>query len=174
MTSKEKVLQREHDRGRPVGRVQGRADALDLASRAKDMDGTAIIAEDSKVPLFEWGKDYSGCPVGAPIGEIIDGELQVFTMITPVNTANYPGITPNTERSLYSLCHTKDPAKAKPWVASQGTSGLYKLDECCTYPYTDGSTHVFRNLYDNNEYPPLTLNVEGRWEDLGEVTLWQA
>ena len=68
-------------------RAQGRADALNLASRAPQMDGTAIIAEESKVPLFVWGTDYSGCPVGAPIGQIIDGELQIFTMLVPVNTA---------------------------------------------------------------------------------------
>lgn len=162
MTNKELIL--------GVMRDQGRADALDLRERAKDMDGTAIIAEEQKVPLFVWGTDYSGCPVGSPIGEIIDGELQIFTMITPVNTANYPGITPNTERSLYSLCHTKDPAKAKPWVAPYGTSGLWHVDEVCTHPYTDGTTHVFRNRYENNDFPPLTLNVEDRWEDLGDVS----
>lgn len=154
MTSKERVLQRERERGK--------MDALDLASRAKDMDGTAIIAEDTKVPLFVWGADYSKCPVGSPIGEIIDGELQVFTMITPVNTAHYPGITPNTERSLYSLCHTKDPTKAKPWVAPHGTSGLYAMNECATE-----NGHVYRNLYSNNEFQPSVLPE--RWEDLGAI-----
>lgn len=171
--SKERVLQRQHAQGRPVGRTQGRADALELASRAKDMDGTAIIAEEQKVPLFVWGTDYSGCPMGAPIGDIIDGEFFVFTMTVPVNTAHYPGMQPSKNPAQFSMCHTKDPAKARHWVASNGTSGLWKVEECCTYPYTDGTTHVFRNLHDNNEYPPLTLNVEGRWEDLGEVSLWQ-
>ena len=159
MTSKERVLQREHDRGRVSGKPMGKSDALDLASRASTMDGTAIIAEEQKVPLFVWGTDYSNCPIGAPIAEIIDGEVQIFTMITPVNTANYPGITPNTERSLYSLRHTKDPVKAKPWIASQGTSGLYEVDECCTY-----NGKVWRNLHHNNEYPPETPTVEDRWE----------
>lgn len=149
-----------------IMRSQGKADALDLANRASTMDGTAIIAEESKVPLFVWGMDYSVCPVGSPIGEIIDGELQIFTMITPVNTANYPGITPNTERSLYSLCHTKDPAKAKPFVDAQGTSGMYKLGECCT-----DAGHVWRNLYEDNVYRPTALPE--RWEDLGEVSVWQ-
>lgn len=132
-----------------IMRKQGKTDALDLASRASTMDGTAIIAEEQKVPLFVWGTDYSGCPVGTPIAEIIDGEVQIFTMITPVNTANYPGITPNTERSLYSLCHTKDPAKAKPWVAPNGTSGLYMAGECCT---ENGST--YRSTQGNNPHTP--------------------
>lgn len=173
MTSKERVLQREHDRGKPVGKVQGRADALDLAARAPELDGTAIIAEEQKVPLFVWGTDYSGCPRGTPIGEIIDGEFFVFTMITPVNTANYPGMQPSKNPAEFSMCHTKDPAKAKPWVGPYGQSGWYFLDECCTWPHPDGTTHVHRNKYDKNEFPPLTLNVEDRWEDLGEVSLWQ-
>ena len=173
MTSKERVLQREHDRGIPIGRVQGKADALDLAARAADMDGTAIIAEEQKVPLFVWGTDYSKCQRGAPIGEIIDGEFFVFTMITPVNTANYPGMQPSKNPAEFSMCHTKDPAKARHWIAPNGISGIWRLDEVCTWPHPDGTTHVHRNRHDNNEYPPLTLTVEDRWEDLGEVSLWQ-
>lgn len=162
MTSKERVLQREKDRGRPAGKLQGKSDALDLAKRAEGMDGTAIIAEEQKVPLFVPGTDYSGCPKGTPIGEIIDGEVQIFTMITPVNTVNYPGITPNTERSLFSLCHTTDPEKAKPFVDARGISGMYQIGECCT-----DAGHVWRNLYADNVYRPTVLPE--RWEDLGEV-----
>lgn len=156
-----------------IMRKQGRADALDLAQRAGAMDGTAIIAEEQKIPLFVSGADYSGCPSGTPIAEIVDGEVQIFTMIIPVNTAHYPGITPNRDRSLFSLCHTTDPKKAKPWMPSQGISGLYRVGECCTYPHTDGAVHVFRSAVPDNQYPPLTINVEHYWEDLGEVSLWK-
>lgn len=141
---------------------KGKSDALDLAKRAQGMDGTAIIDEEEKVPLFVWGTDYSGCPVDTPIAEFIDGEKQIFTMIVPVNTANYPGITPNTERSLYSLRHTNNPRKAKDFVYPYGTSGMYKPDECCT----EGG-FVWRNLYPNNEFPPSS--APDRWEMLGTV-----
>lgn len=162
MTSKERVLQREHDRGHPAGKVQGKADALDLAARAPEMDGTAIIAEEQKIPAWNQDTDYSKQTAGIPVQD----EDQVWLLIQPHNAAHYPG-RPSANRALWGLAHTKDPAKAKPWVASYGTSGMYKLDECCTYPHTDGTIHVFRNKHDNNEYPPLTLNVEDRWEDLG-------
>lgn len=152
MTSKERVLQRERDRGRLA--------ALDLAKRASVLTPTEIIAEETKVPMFVWGKDYSACPVGSPIGEIVDGELQIFTMITPVNTAHYPGITPNTERSLFSLCHTKDPKRAKAWVAPLGVSGLYMLDECCI-----DAGHVWRSTVSDNAYAPSAYPQN--WEDLG-------
>lgn len=162
MTSKERVLQREHDRGHPVGKVQGKADALDLAQRADGMDGTAIIAEEQKVPMFVSGADYSACPKGAPIGEIVDGELQIFTMITPVNTANYPGITPNTQRDLYSLCHTKDPKRAKLWLAPLGISGMYMVDECCV-----DAGHVWQSNRDDNAFSPSAY--PSYWVDLGPV-----
>lgn len=157
MTSKERVLQRERDRAKPVGKATGRADALDLAARASTMTETEIIAEEQKVPMFVWGTDYSACPAGSPIGEIVDGELQIFAMITPVNTAHYPGITPNTERSLFSLMHTTDPAKAKAWVAPLGTSGLYMLDECCKVDNV-----VYRSIVDNNAYSPV--DYAANWE----------
>ena len=50
-----------------VMRAQGKADALDLRSRAKDMDGTAIIAEREKAPNWQADKDYSSWPAGAPV-----------------------------------------------------------------------------------------------------------
>lgn len=144
---------------------EGRRQALDLISRAPELDGTAVIAEEEHIPAWNEKADYSRHPRGIPVTD----EGQVWILVIPHNAASYPGVRPSGNRACWGLAHTKDPKKAKPWVASYGVSGLYVLDECCTYPTADGTTHVFRNLYDNNEFPPLTLNVEGRWEDLGEV-----
>lgn len=146
-------------------RQQGKADALALREASPAMTGTELIDEETKIPPFDPTRDYSGWPIGAPV---ID-EGQVWTLLIPHNAANYSG-RPSNLRALWGLAHTTDPTKAKSWVASYGTSGLYLVDECCTYPYTDGTSHVFRNLYDKNEFPPLTLNVEDRWEDLGVVS----
>ncbi len=147
---------------------EGRRNALDLANRAPDMDGTAIIAEEDHIPAWSEKADYTAQPAGIPVQD----EGQVWLLLIPHRAADYVG-RPATLRALWGLAHTKDPAKAKPWVASYGQSGWYLLDECCTWPFGDGTDHVFRNLHDNNEFPPLTLNVEDRWEDLGEVSLWQ-
>ena len=144
-------------------RRSGKADALDLRERAPSLTGTEVIAEESKVPAFDPNKDYTNWPVSAPVAD----EDQVWILIIPHNAADYSG-RPSTLRALWGLAHTTDPAKAKPWVASYGTSGLYKLDEVCTY-----NGHIWRNLYNDNDYPPETPNVEDRWEDLGEVSLWQ-
>ena len=132
------------------------------------MDGTAIIAEEDHIPAWSEKADYTAQPAGIPVQD----EGQVWLLLIPHNAAHYTG-RPSKNRALWGLAHTTDPHKAKPWVASYGTSGLYKIDECCTWLHPDGTTHVHRNKQDNNQYPPLTLNVEDWWEDLGEVSLWQ-
>lgn len=121
-----------------MARSQGREDALDLRGRAKDMDGTAIIAEEHKIPTWE-KKDYSAYPAGAPVQH----EGQDYKIITPHDARNYDG-TPATLPALYSICHTKDASKAKPWQTPNGTSGMYMLDEC----YKEGET-VYRCKQDN-------------------------
>ena len=144
-------------------RSQGRFDALQLILAAPDMTGTELIAEEIKIPAWSPTADYSGQSPGVPGQD----EGQVWTLIIPHNAAGYSG-RPAQLRALWGLAHTKDPAKAKSWVAPYGISGLYMVDECCTYINpADGLVHVLRNLYENNEYPPYTLNVEHRWQDLG-------
>ena len=168
MTSKERVLQREHDRGMPVGKVQGRADALDLAARAPKMTGTEIIAEEDHVPAWSESAVYTTAQVGFPVQDA----GQVYTILMPHTPAHNPGSRPADLRAIYSLLHTTDPKKAKPWMPSYGTSGLYRFNEVCAYPNAEGVKHVWRNLWEGNEYPPLTLNAESRWEDLGEAAAY--
>ena len=47
--------------------------------------------------------------------------------------------------SLWNLCHTKDPTRAKPWFAPNGQSGMYMTGEC--YLAKDGK--VYRCKQDN-------------------------
>ena len=65
-------------------RSMGRADALDLRARAVDLDGTAIIAEESKIPAWDRGREYSRWPAGAPVTD--DG--QVWGLRQPHNAAH--------------------------------------------------------------------------------------
>lgn len=107
----------------------GRQHALDLRSRADAMDGTGIIAEENKIPIFDPKKNYLSWVVGAPVKELVDGEFQTFKLIQPYNAAHYTG-TPSTLPALWSICHTKDPKRAKPYVEPNGISGMYMKDEC--------------------------------------------
>ena len=118
----------------------GRREAAALRETASTLTGTEIIAQERAVPPWDAQKDYTGCPVGTPVTD----EGQVWTLIQPHNAANYQG-RPSTLRALWGLAHTTDPAKAKPWVAPQGTSGMYMKGEC--YLAADGT--VRRCLQDN-------------------------
>ena len=132
-----------------VMRAQGKADALDLRARAPELDGTAIIAEEAKVPQFDGTKDYSSWAIGSPVWEEVNGERQVFTLLQPHNASHYPGRRPADLPALWSICHTKDPSKAKEWLAPNGTSGMYMSGECCV----DGGV-VYRCLTDNTVHSP--------------------
>ena len=150
MTSKERVLQRERDRGRTA--------ALDLANRAvsENLDGTALIAEQDKIPAWNekavYGEKYIGCPVQ-------DGE-QVYTLLSPHTPAHNPGFRPADLPAIYSIRHTKDPAKAKPYMAPNGISGVYEKGDCCVY---DGVT--YRSVFEgDNVWSPV--DYPAGWEEV--------
>lgn len=126
-----------------VFRSLGRADALKLRTEAADLTGTQIIAREHSAPAFDPAKDYSNWPIGAPVTD----EGQIWLLLQPHNAANYDG-RPSTLRALWGLAHTTNPARAKPWVDSYGTSGMYMTGEC--YVDTDGVVH--RCLQDNVVY----------------------
>lgn len=154
MNSKELVLS--------IFRDKGAADALDLRRRAPQLDGTALIAEEEKIPRFDGSKDYTSWPSGAPVWEEVEGERQIYTLITPHNASYYPGSSPSTLPALWSIRHTKDPAKTKVWLAPSGTSGLYEVDECCTQ-----NSHVWKNRQAGNAFSPEAM--PSYWEDLGAI-----
>lgn len=133
---------------------KGADDAAALRTKANTMTGTEIIAAEIAVPDFDATKDYSACPVGTPVAD----EGQVWKLIQPHNAANYSG-RPSTLRALWGLCHTTDPAKAKPWVDANGTSGMYMKAEC--YKAADGK--VYRCKQDNCVHDAAAL--PSAWED---------
>lgn len=141
---------------------QGKADALNLRSRAANMDGTAIIAEEEKIPMFDPNKDYSLWAVGSPVYDIVEGEHQIFTLLIPHNAAYYPDVRPNNNRTLWSIAHTKDPAKARAFIAPSGISGIYMKDEVCTDPLSSDPCRVYRSLVDENAYSPS--EYPSNWE----------
>ena len=151
MTAKQRVLERE--------RARGRADALDLASRASSLDGTAIIAEEDHIPLWREDAAYTADMIGWPVQD----NGQVYTILQAHTPANNPGSRPADLPAIYSRQNTSDPARAKPWMAPAGTSGVYLLGNCAV---DDG--HVWRSTFDgSNVWQPTAYPAA--WEDLGPV-----
>ena len=92
-----------------IMKAQGKADALDLRSRAPDLDGTAIIAEEAKCRSSTARRITPAGPSGSPVWEEVNGERQVFTLLQPHNASHYPGSTPSNTPALWS-----DPAHQRP------------------------------------------------------------
>lgn len=134
-------------------RLRGAAEARALRTAAAELDGTAIIAREVNIPGFDPGADYSTWPAGAPVTH---GE-QVYKLLQPHNAANYPGSTPANTPALWSIAHTRDPARAKPYAPPQGVSGIYMQGECCM---VDGA--VYRSSIDNNNWAPA--DYPAGWE----------
>ena len=149
MTSKEKVLHRERQRGR--------AAALNLASRTINdgLDGTAIIAEQEHVPAWREDAVYTLEHVGYPVQ---DGD-QVYTILQPHTPAHNPGFRPADLPAIYSIKHTTDPKMAKDYKAPNGTSGMYMTGDCCRV-----GEKVFRSAVDNNVWHPN--DYPAGWEEV--------
>lgn len=140
-------------------REKGAYDAQQLQTKAAagTVTQTEIIDEEIAVPAFDPTKDYSAWPVNSPVSD----EGQVWLLIQPYNAANYEG-RPSALRALWGLAHTKNPAKAKPFVAPLGTSGMYMKDECILW--TDGAVYVSvadNNVYTPEEYPAWWTRFDG-------------
>lgn len=124
----------------------GRTKALELRAAAPNMTDTEIIDQELFVPAWREGPQEAGAPVGH--------NGQVFRVLQAHDSTGNPAWNPTDTRSLFSLCHTKNSAKAKPWVAPAGTSGMYYKDEC----YVDDEGQVWRQIYDGgNIFDAATL-----------------
>lgn len=134
---------------------KGAYDALMLRTAASsgELTETEIIDREFAAPTFDNTKDYSAWPVNSPIQD----EGQVWLLLQPHNAAHYEG-RPSTLRALWGLAHTKNPNKAKPYVAPDGTSGLYHNEECMLW--SDGKVYV--SIIDNNSWNPA--DYPAGWE----------
>ncbi len=133
-------------------RILAKESALHLKEQGKGMSGTEIIDQEIFVP--EW-KPANYQTVGASVHY----EGQVYKVLQAHDSTSNPDWTPDTQPALWSVCHTTDPAKAKPWLEPQGTSGMYYKGEC--YRADDGI--VYRQIYDGgNVYDAAA--APDRWE----------
>lgn len=133
-------------------RIFAKQNAQHLKEQGEGMSGTEIIDQELFVP--EW-KPANYQTVGAPVK--FDG--QVYKVLQAHDSSQTPDWTPAATPALWSICHTTDPAKAKPWLEPQGTSGMYQLGECCR---ADGGI-VYRQIYDGDNVYDAEAMPE-RWQ----------
>lgn len=138
MTSKERVLQRERDRGR--------VDALEVQDRSPNMTGTELYAVEDRIPWFKAAvakmnmlKRTAGFVCKSTAGRVVK-------LLQPYDSEIYTG-EPEELPAQYGFVWSDDPAKALPFVAI--STSPYMTGNCCT---ENGS--VYRSTIDNNVWAP--------------------
>lgn len=126
--------------------AQGLADAADLQSRASSMDGTALYAEEEKIPSFT-----AACAVknmlNRPAGFVCKSSAgRVVKLLQPYDSTIYTQ-EPEELPAQWGFKWSTDPFKALPFVAI--STSPYGVGECCT---EDGK--VYRSTTDNNVWAP--------------------
>ena len=138
-------------------RIFSKQNAQHLKEQGESMSGTEIINQEIFVP--EW-KPANYQTVGAPVR--YGG--QVYKVLQAHDSSQTPDWTPAATLALWSICHTTDPAKAKPGLEPQGTSGMYYKGEC--YRADDGI--VYRQIYDGGNVYDAAATPD-RWETVEVV-----
>lgn len=143
MTSKEFVAEALRDIGKQK--------ALNLRAKvvANEVDDTSLIEQEEFVPNWK-AIDYSNFEIGTPVRDPSDGTGQVYKLLQKHDATGHDDWNPAAAVSLWDIAHTKDPAKAKPYVEPQGTRGMYMKDEVMIW--TDEK--VYKSTVDNNVYTP--------------------
>ena len=135
MTSREYVLDMMH-------RV-GLAAAQSLQSRAAEMTGTEVYAEQSAAPDFDPEKQYLNYKAGfvcrSPSGRIV-------RLVQPYDSTVYTQ-TPEELPAQWGFYWSQNPEDALPFVAI--STSPYMKGDCCTE-----NGVVYRSTIDNNVFPP--------------------
>ena len=148
MTSKERVLERERDRGRE--------DAREVQKKAPQMNGTELYDVDDRIPHFK-----AACAkmnmLERPVGFVCKSSAErVVRLLQPYDSSIYTQ-EPEELPAQWGFVWSTDPAKALPFIAL--STSPYNTGDCCTY---DGKT--WRSGQDNNVWAPGTVGV--RWEEV--------
>lgn len=148
MTSKERVLNRERQRGYEAAKA--------IQKNADNMTGTELYAVDDRIPSFD-----AACAkmnmLDRPIGfTCLSSSGRVVRLLQPYDSTIYTQ-QPEELPAQWGFKWSTDPAKAQPFI-SVATSP-YNTADCCT---DDGKT--WRSRQDNNVWRPS--DYPSGWEEV--------
>lgn len=154
MTSKEKVLKRERDRGRIA--------ALEVQDKSSGMTGTELYAVDDRIPRFKAAvakMNMLNRKAGQEDGFVCKSSAgRVVRLLQNYDSDIFTG-EPEEMPAQWGFVWSNDPAKARPFVAI--STSPYGIGDCCT---ENGNT--YRSLYANNVSAPSAW-PDG-WEQVAE------
>ena len=142
MTSRERVLKREYDRGRMA--------AQEVQEGSSNMTGTELNAVDDRIPRFAEAVKRMNMldrHAGRDDGFVCKSSAgRVVRLIQNYNSDVFTG-EPEELSAQWGFVWSQDPAKARPFIAL--STSPYNTGDCCI---DDGETH--RSKIDNNVHAP--------------------
>ena len=138
MTSKERVLERERQRGR--------AAAQEIQTKAPEMTGTELYSADDSIPRFAVACVKLNM-LERPVGFVCKSTAGRVVRLLQVYDSTIYTQEPEELPAQWGFVWSTDPAKALPFVAI--STSPYNTGECCT---EDGKT--YRSKYDGNVHAP--------------------
>ena len=138
MTSKERVLQRERQRGYEAAKV--------VQNNADSMTGTELYAVDDRIPSFKAAVARMNM-LDRPIGFVCKSSAGRVVRLLQVYDSDIYTQEPEELPAQWGFKWSTDPAKALPFVAI--STSPYMLGDCCTE-----NDAVYRSLIDNNVWNP--------------------
>lgn len=148
MTNKEKVLNRERQRGYEAAKL--------IQTNADTMTGTELYAADDRIPSFAAAVQKMNM-LDRPIGFTCKSGAGRVVRLLHVYDSDIYTQEPEELPAQWGFKWSTDPAKALPFIAV--STSPYNRGECCTV----GST-VFRSVMDGNVWPPL--DYPSGWEEV--------
>lgn len=146
MTAKERVLQRERQRGYEAAKV--------IQNNADSMTGTELYAVDDKIPSFTAAISKMNM-LDRPIGFVCKSSAGRVVRLLQVYDSDIYTQEPEKLPAQWGFKWSTDPAKALPFVAI--STSPYMLGDCCS---VDGV--VYRSAMDNNVWSPV--DYPSGWE----------
>ena len=143
MTSRERVLQREYDRGRLA--------ALEVQEKAPSMTGTELNAADDRIPRFAEAvrhKNMLERPAGQEDGFVCRSSAGRVVRLIQAYDSDVFTQEPEELPAQWRMVWSTDPAKAKPFLAS--STSYYNKGECCL----NKSGQPVRSTIDVNTFDP--------------------
>lgn len=138
---------------------RGLADAADLQERSGSMDGTALYAEEEKIPDFAAAAQVKNM-LERPVGFVCRSTAGRVVKLLQVYDSSIYTQEPEELAAQWGFVWSKDPRKALPFI--QLATSTYATGECCT-----AAGHVWRSKQDGVNWSPET-NPEF-WDDLGTI-----
>lgn len=137
-------------------RAKGAADAADFQQRSAEMDGTAMYAEEEKIPDFKAAKAVKNM-LERPVGFVCRSTAGRVVKLLQVYDSNVYTQEPEDLPAQWGFKWSTDPAKALPFIAL--STSPYSKGECCT----EGDK-IYRSTIDNNVWSPSSY-PQG-WEEV--------